>query len=125
MCIKKYIYIEYVIYDYNIIYIYMYYVYVYILYIYIYIIICAIYIHNRIVHIHGYELKLFVPGSLCGTEVFPVAHCHKVSLGPCQDHRVQEGQYPPHETPLETAWTFWCDDVAELVNLVGWLRVEL
>jgi len=26
-----------------------------------------------------------------------------------QDLRVQEGQYPPHETPLETAWTFWYD----------------
>lgn len=26
-----------------------------------------------------------------------------------EDHRVQEGQYPPHETPLETAWTFWYD----------------
>lgn len=23
--------------------------------------------------------------------------------------RVQEGDYPPHETPLETAWTFWYD----------------
>ena len=44
---------------------------------------------------------------------------HPPCMVSSQDLRVQEGQYPPHETPLETAWTFWYPDGGE----DGWVRL--